>query len=180
MLEPWRWDPLQPVEAVPWAQHQRNWQWDCRWAVLEVSHLYLEWSFMSMYAVCWTNHLFQRKIMLTLKQKSGSGRSQKFIAAAPYFWCYSNEVLHMSSGIEEVGYVQWDLLGYLILAWTVVYCVIWKGLHNSGKVRLLHHTIYWANQGTRNVQPRTSCILIPDVYVSQFQCCSHVTGISKQ
>ena len=45
----------------------------------------------------------------------------------------------MSSGIEEVGYVQWDLLGYLILAWTVVYCVIWKGLHNSGKVRLLDH-----------------------------------------
>ena len=43
----------------------------------------------------------------------------------------------MSDGIEEVGYVQWDLLGYLILAWTVVYCVIWKGLHNSGKVRLL-------------------------------------------
>ena len=47
----------------------------------------------------------------------------------------------MSSGIEEVGYVQWDLLGYLILAWTVVYCVIWKGLHNSGKVRLLDHKI---------------------------------------
>ena len=45
----------------------------------------------------------------------------------------------MSSGIEEVGYVQWDLLGYLILAWTVVYCVIWKGLHNSGKVRLFDH-----------------------------------------
>ena len=45
----------------------------------------------------------------------------------------------MSSGIEEVGYVQWDLFGYLILAWAVVYCVIWKGLHNSGKVRLLDH-----------------------------------------
>lgn len=52
--------------------------------------------------------------------------------AVEQFW--NNEVLHMSSGIEEVGYVQWDLLGYLILAWTVVYCVIWKGLHNSGKV----------------------------------------------
>jgi len=52
--------------------------------------------------------------------------------AVEQFW--NNEVLHMSDGIEEVGYVQWDLLGYLILAWTVVYCVIWKGLHNSGKV----------------------------------------------
>ena len=46
----------------------------------------------------------------------------------------SNEVLHMSGGIDEVGGVQWDLLGYLILAWAVVYMVIWKGLHNSGKV----------------------------------------------
>jgi len=43
-------------------------------------------------------------------------------------------VLHMSGGIDEVGGVQWDLLGYLILAWAVVYMVIWKGLHNSGKV----------------------------------------------
>ena len=85
----------------------------------------------------------------------------------------------MSSGIEEVGYVQWDLLGYLILAWTVVYCVIWKGLHNSGKVRPLYHTIHCANQDTSNVQPRTSCIHIV-VYVSRFQCCNHMTRISKQ
>ena len=31
--------------------------------------------------------------------------------------------------------IQWDLLGCLIVAWLVVYGVIWKGLHNSGKVR---------------------------------------------
>ena len=62
----------------------------------------------------------------------------------------------MSSGIEEVGYVQWDLLGYLILAWTVVYCVIWKGLHNSGKVRLTYN-LYCAKQGTRNVRASGKC-----------------------
>lgn len=87
----------------------------------------------------------------------------------------------MSSGIEEVGYVQWDLLGYLILAWAVVYCVIWKGLHNSGKVQLLDNlnNLYCANQGTRNVQLRTSWIHIL-VYLSQLQYGSHhVTPISK-
>jgi len=52
--------------------------------------------------------------------------------AVEQFW--NNEVLHMSSGLEDVGGIQWDLFGYLVLAWTVVYCVIWKGLHNSGKV----------------------------------------------
>ena len=40
----------------------------------------------------------------------------------------------MSSGIEEVGEVQTDLFCFLLLAWIIVYGVIWKGLHNSGKV----------------------------------------------
>jgi len=52
--------------------------------------------------------------------------------AVEQFW--SNEVLNISEGIDEVGGVQLDLLVFLILAWAVTYCVIWKGLHNSGKV----------------------------------------------
>jgi len=52
--------------------------------------------------------------------------------AVEQFW--SNEVLHISGGIEEVGGIQLDLLAFLLLAWAVVYCVIWKGLHNSGKI----------------------------------------------
>ena len=54
----------------------------------------------------------------------------------------------MSGGIDEVGGVQWDLFGYLILAWTVVYCVIWKGLHNSGKVRTVTHETPFLEMGT--------------------------------
>ena len=41
----------------------------------------------------------------------------------------------MSEDISEVGEVQTDLFCFLILAWVIVYCVIWKGLHNSGKVK---------------------------------------------
>jgi len=52
--------------------------------------------------------------------------------AVEQFW--SNEVLNISEGIDEVGGIQWDLMVFLILAWFVTYCVIWKGLHNSGKV----------------------------------------------
>jgi len=47
------------------------------------------------------------------------------------FW--KNEVLHASEGINEVGEVQSDLFCFLLLAWIIVYGVIWKGLHNSGK-----------------------------------------------
>ena len=51
------------------------------------------------------------------------------------FYLFSNEVLNMSEDISEVGEVQTDLFCFLILAWIIVYGVIWKGLHNSGKVK---------------------------------------------
>jgi len=51
--------------------------------------------------------------------------------AVEQFW--SNEVLHISESIDDVGPIQTDLMLFLILAWFVTYCVIWKGLHNSGK-----------------------------------------------
>ena len=53
--------------------------------------------------------------------------------AVEQFW--KNEVLHASGGIEEIGEVQWDLFICLVVAWALVYGFIWKGLHNSGKVR---------------------------------------------
>jgi len=47
---------------------------------------------------------------------------------------WNQQVLGISSGIHEVGGVRLELLGYLALAWVIVYMVIWKGLHNSGKI----------------------------------------------
>ena len=65
-------------------------------------------------------------------QFSRTKNSQNWQENNPLF--SSNEVLHISSGIEEVGGVQTDLFCFLLLAWVIVYGVIWKGLHNSGKV----------------------------------------------
>lgn len=47
---------------------------------------------------------------------------------------FSNAVLGISSGIDEVGGIQWELCGYLALAWFMAFLVVWKGLHGSGKV----------------------------------------------
>ena len=33
-----------------------------------------------------------------------------------------------------LGGMQWELVGTLFLSWVVVYLIIWKGLHSSGKV----------------------------------------------
>ena len=36
--------------------------------------------------------------------------------------------------VNGLGAVQWELVGTLLLSWIVVYLIIWKGLHSSGKV----------------------------------------------
>ena len=46
----------------------------------------------------------------------------------------SRRVLGITEGIQNPGGVQWELLGTLILAWLVVYLIIYKGLHASGKI----------------------------------------------
>ena len=45
-------------------------------------------------------------------------------------------VLQISDGIDDLGGMQWELLGCLALGWGLVYLIIWRGLHASGKVRL--------------------------------------------
>ena len=43
-----------------------------------------------------------------------------------------------NAGIEfGLGNMQWELAGTLFLAWVMVYLIIWKGLHSSGKVNIV-------------------------------------------
>ena len=60
-----------------------------------------------------------------------------------YFLNFSNKVLDISSGIDDVGGLRWELVAYLALAWITVYFVVWKGLHNSGKVMLEIFLLFW-------------------------------------
>ena len=43
-------------------------------------------------------------------------------------------MLGITEGISDLGGFKWDLLATLVLAWAIVYLIIWKGLHSSGKV----------------------------------------------
>ena len=47
---------------------------------------------------------------------------------------YSQRVLGITKGMEDLGGMQWELFGTLVLGWIIVYLIIWKGLHSSGKV----------------------------------------------
>lgn len=43
--------------------------------------------------------------------------------------------LQISSGIEEIGSVRWELAGTLLLVWIICYFCIWKGVRWTGKAR---------------------------------------------
>ena len=40
----------------------------------------------------------------------------------------------MSSGIEDFGSINYELFGFLILAWVIVYFCIWRSVKTTGKV----------------------------------------------
>ena len=42
--------------------------------------------------------------------------------------------MNISSGIDDLGGVKWDLALCLFLAWCVVFFCIWNGIKTSGKV----------------------------------------------
>lgn len=48
---------------------------------------------------------------------------------------YRRRVLGITKEIEDIGGLQWSLFVCLVIGWLVVYSVIRKGLHQSGKVR---------------------------------------------
>lgn len=43
-------------------------------------------------------------------------------------------MLDLSSGIDNLGSIRWELFGTLLLSWVLVYFIIWKGLNESGYV----------------------------------------------
>ncbi|MCJ8736099.1 hypothetical protein PDJAM_G00254980 [Pangasius djambal] len=48
------------------------------------------------------------------------------------FW--ERRVLRISSGIDEIGELHWDMALCLLLAWILCYFCIWKGVKSTGKV----------------------------------------------
>lgn len=47
---------------------------------------------------------------------------------------WERRVLEITSGLEIAGSVRMELCLYLLLAWFMVYIVIWRGIHQSGKI----------------------------------------------
>ncbi|CAN9511792.1 unnamed protein product [Ophioblennius macclurei] len=54
------------------------------------------------------------------------------------FW--QRRVLSISSGIESLGKIQWDLSLCLLLAWVICYFCVWKGVRSTGKATYITAT----------------------------------------
>ncbi|PIK54915.1 putative sodium- and chloride-dependent GABA transporter 2 [Apostichopus japonicus] len=51
---------------------------------------------------------------------------------AQQFW--EKRVLEVSSGIDDIGNIRWELLGCLVLAWALCYVCICRGVKQTGKI----------------------------------------------
>ncbi|XP_072026675.1 sodium- and chloride-dependent taurine transporter-like [Amphiura filiformis] len=57
-----------------------------------------------------------------------------FTPAVEEFWERKILQVHLSSGIDDVGTINWQLMISLIVAWIIVFLIICKGVKSSGKV----------------------------------------------
>lgn len=49
-----------------------------------------------------------------------------------------NKVLNISSGLDEPGEFNWELILCLMAVWVMVYFCVWKGVKSTGKVTYMH------------------------------------------
>uniref|UniRef100_A0A3Q2QSU3 Transporter n=1 Tax=Fundulus heteroclitus TaxID=8078 RepID=A0A3Q2QSU3_FUNHE len=68
-------------------------------------------------------------------------------ARSPIIEFWENKVLNISSGLEEPGQMNWELILCLIAVWVLVYFCVWKGVKSTGKVPLSVNSAVSASPG---------------------------------
>ncbi|CAK9291732.1 unnamed protein product [Gordionus sp. m RMFG-2023] len=98
---------------------------------------YLFSSFTSMLPWSQCNHKWNSPSCIVLKDQVhrnetmiGDLRSKS--TSTFEFWHY--KVLNISEGLHHMGSINWKLAGYFILAWTIAYLCLIKGIKSTGKI----------------------------------------------
>ncbi|XP_047037404.1 sodium- and chloride-dependent GABA transporter 1 [Helicoverpa zea] len=77
---------------------------------------------------CWST--MDMNTFCTLNGKNIS----KAVLSDPVKEFWERRALQISSGIEHIGNIRWELAGTLLLVWVLCYFCIWKGVRWTGKV----------------------------------------------
>uniref|UniRef100_A0A5K4F047 Transporter n=2 Tax=Schistosoma mansoni TaxID=6183 RepID=A0A5K4F047_SCHMA len=79
-------------------------------------------------------------VIRTNLSNSTSLLRQHILGTDPASEYWENRVLRISNGIDNLGTVQWDLALCLLLAWTIIFLAICRGIKTSGKVMYITAT----------------------------------------
>lgn len=82
--------------------------------------------------LCFKNSANSTDLSKHINMSQGVSSTQEF---------FDKRVLQMSDGIHNMGEFQWELFGFLALAWVIVYFCLWKGVAMTGKVVYLTATL---------------------------------------
>ncbi|KAM9830674.1 sodium- and chloride-dependent creatine transporter 1 isoform X2 [Syngnathus typhle] len=55
-------------------------------------------------------------------------------ARSPIIEFWENKVLNISSGLDDPGQINWELLLCLMAVWLLIYFCVWKGVKSTGKI----------------------------------------------
>ncbi|XP_037091571.1 LOW QUALITY PROTEIN: sodium- and chloride-dependent taurine transporter-like [Pollicipes pollicipes] len=97
--------------------------------------LYMFYSFQSPLPWATCHNAWNTPLCSTFQGVNGTNATDVAEGATdPVVEFWENNILGVSSGIDEVGVPQWRLVLTLLLAWIMIYFIVWKGIKSSGKV----------------------------------------------
>ncbi|XP_055338317.1 sodium- and chloride-dependent GABA transporter 2-like [Paramacrobiotus metropolitanus] len=73
-----------------------------------------------------------RPFLNRLESAQQTPANQSKVDPTTEFW--ERQILKISTGIDDVGEVQWQLAVTLLIMWIICYFCVWKGVKSSGKV----------------------------------------------
>ncbi|XP_043200249.1 sodium- and chloride-dependent taurine transporter-like [Amphibalanus amphitrite] len=95
--------------------------------------LYMFHSFQSPLPWATCDNWWNTELCSTFANGTANG-SAAAVKTDPVVEFWEHNILGLSSGIDDVGVPQWRLVLTLLLAWIMVYFIVWKGIKSSGKV----------------------------------------------